>query len=220
MVTEVFERLLESLANIYCAVYVLGRAKHCGHRWISIDFALQGFGSSSGPVGDAEERTIPSTVSPYIRTFKLQTCKDANMLSVKVRCEWNCSLCSISYCWWSLSSIITHPLCLLQAVTLLACSLGANLCMPAVASSVQLLSRVQLFVTPWTAAHQASLSITNSWSLLKLLSIESVLPSNHLILCRPLLLFNLFQHQGLFQWVSSSHQVAKVLESQLQHQSF
>ena len=55
-------------------------------------------------------------------------------------------------------------------------------------SSVQSLSRVQLFVTPWTAAHQASLSITNSWSLLKLMSIESVMPSNHLILCCPLLL--------------------------------
>ena len=55
-------------------------------------------------------------------------------------------------------------------------------------SSVQLLSRVWLFVTPWTAACQASLSIINSWSLLKLMSIESVMPSNHLILCRPLLL--------------------------------
>ena len=55
-------------------------------------------------------------------------------------------------------------------------------------SSVQSLSRVQLFVTPWTAAHQAFLSIANSWSLLKLMSIESVIPSNHLILCCPLLL--------------------------------
>ena len=55
-------------------------------------------------------------------------------------------------------------------------------------SSVQSLSRVWLFVTPWTAAGQASLSITNSWSLLKLMSIESVMPSNHLILCHPLLL--------------------------------
>ena len=55
-------------------------------------------------------------------------------------------------------------------------------------SSVQLFSHVQLFVTPWTAVCQTSLSITNSWSLLKLMSIESVMPSNHLILCRPLLL--------------------------------
>ena len=55
-------------------------------------------------------------------------------------------------------------------------------------SSAQSLSRVQLFVTPWTAAHLASLSITNSLSLLKPTSIESVIPSNHLILCCPLLL--------------------------------
>ena len=55
-------------------------------------------------------------------------------------------------------------------------------------SSVQSLSCVRLFATPRTAAHQASLSTTNSWSLLKLMSIESVIPSNHLILCRPLLL--------------------------------
>ena len=55
-------------------------------------------------------------------------------------------------------------------------------------SSVQLLSHILLFATPWTAAHQASLPITNSQSLLKLMYIESVIPSNHLILCRPLLL--------------------------------
>ena len=67
---------------------------------------------------------------------------------------------------------------------------------------IQSLSCVRLFVTPWTAAGRASLSITNSQSLLKLMSIESVTPSNHLILCHPLLLlpsFNLSQHQGLFQ---------------------
>ena len=85
-------------------------------------------------------------------------------------------------------------------------------------NSVQLISRVWLFATPWTAAHQASLSITNSWSLLKLTSIELVMPSNHLILqpSHPLSspsppAFNLSQHQDLFKWVSSSHQVAKVL---------
>ena len=55
-------------------------------------------------------------------------------------------------------------------------------------SSVQSLSHVQLFATPWIAAHQASLSITNSQSSLRLTSIESVMPSSHLILCRPLLL--------------------------------
>ena len=64
------------------------------------------------------------------------------------------------------------------------------------------LSHVQLSVTRWTAACQASLSINNSQSLCKLMSIESVMPSNHLILCHPLLLLpslNLSQHQGLFK---------------------
>ena len=88
-------------------------------------------------------------------------------------------------------------------------------------SSIQSLSHVWLFATPWIAARQAFLSITNSWSLLKLMSIESVMPSNHLILCRPLLLLpSIFPSLGLFQWVSSSHQVARLLEFQLQHQSF
>ena len=89
-------------------------------------------------------------------------------------------------------------------------------------SSVQSLSRVGQFATPWTAARQASLFITNSRSLLKLMSIESVMPSNHLDLCCPILLsaFNLSQHQGLFQWVSSTHQVATLLEFQFQYQSF
>ena len=89
-------------------------------------------------------------------------------------------------------------------------------------SSLQSLSRVQHFATPWTAARQTSLSITNYRSLLKLMSIEIVMPSNHLILCSPLLLLpSIFPSiRVFFQWVSSSHQVAKVLEFQLQHQSF
>ena len=61
-------------------------------------------------------------------------------------------------------------------------------CKSVIFSSVQSLSYVQLFATPWTAARQTSLSITNSRSLLKLMSIELVMPSNHLILCHPLLL--------------------------------
>ena len=68
-----------------------------------------------------------------------------------------------------------------------------------VLSSVQLLSRVQLFVTPWTTARQASLSITNSRSLPKLMSIELAIPSNHLILCHPLLLLpSVFPSAGSF----------------------
>ena len=66
------------------------------------------------------------------------------------------------------------------------------------ASSVQLLSHVQLFVIPWTAARQASLSTTNSRSLLKLMPFESVIPSNHLILCRPLLLPSIFPSIRVF----------------------
>ena len=77
--------------------------------------------------------------------------------------------------------------------------------------SVQSLSCVRLFVTPWTAARQASLSFSISRSLLKLMSIKSVMPSNHLILCHPFSppAFNLSQHQRLCQWLSSLHQVAK-----------
>ena len=77
-------------------------------------------------------------------------------------------------------------------------------------SSVQSLSCVWNFETPWTAARQASLSITNSQSLLKLMSLESIIQASH-PLSSPSLAFNLSQHQGLFKWVSSSHQVAKVL---------
>ena len=70
-------------------------------------------------------------------------------------------------------------------------------------SSVQSLSRVWLFVTPWTAACQASLSITKSWSLLKLMSIESVMSCNHLILCHPLLPLSIFPSIRVF-WNKSS----------------
>ena len=73
----------------------------------------------------------------------------------------------------------------------------------------------------WPHGRQASLSFTISQSLLELMSIELMVSSHHLILCCLLLLLPcLYQHQGLFQWVGSSHQVAKILEFQLQHQSF
>jgi len=87
---------------------------------------------------------------------------------------------------------------------------------PSYFSSVQSLSRVRLFVTPWIAARQASLSITNSRSSPRLTSIESVMPSSHLILCRPLLLLPPIPPSiSLFQWVNSSHEMAKVLQFQL-----
>ena len=90
------------------------------------------------------------------------------------------------------------------------------------AVAVQLLSRVQLFVTPWTAACQISLFFTVFWSLLKLMSTESMMPSSHLILCCPLLLLpSILPSIKVFSnALTSSHQVAKVLEFQLHHQSF
>ena len=88
-------------------------------------------------------------------------------------------------------------------------------------SSVQSLSRVWLFATPWIAARQASLSITISRSSLRLTSIESVMPSSSHPLSSPSPPApNPSQHQSLFQWVNSSHEVAKILEFQLQHHSF
>ena len=87
--------------------------------------------------------------------------------------------------------------------------------------SVQSLCCVQLFAVPWTAPHQASLSITNSWSLLNSWSssrwCHPTISSSAIPFSSRL---QSFQHQALFQWVSSLHQVAKVLEFQLQHQSF
>ena len=77
--------------------------------------------------------------------------------------------------------------------------------LPGTLSSVQSLSCVRLFVTPWTAARQASLSITNSQSLLKLMSIESVISSNHFILCHPLLLPSIFPSTRVFSNESVLH---------------
>ena len=86
-------------------------------------------------------------------------------------------------------------------------------------SSVLSFSRVWLFATPWTAACQASLSITNPWSLLKLMSIELVMQSNHLILCCPLLLMP-FPSIRVFSNESVIHIRWPKYEFQLQHQSF
>ena len=80
-------------------------------------------------------------------------------------------------------------------------------------SSVQSLSHVQLFATPWTATHQASLSITNSWSVLKthVHWVSDAIQPSHPLLSPSLPAFKFSQHQSPFQWVGSSHQVAEIL---------
>ena len=84
---------------------------------------------------------------------------------------------------------------------------------------IQLLSHIWLFVTPWTAPHQAFLSSTISWSFLKHFHwISDAIQPSHPLLSPSSPAFNLSQHQGLFKWVGSLHQMAKV--SELQHQSF
>ena len=94
-------------------------------------------------------------------------------------------------------------------------------CKPVTFSSVQSFSHVWLFVTPWTTAHQASLSITNSQSSPKLMSIELVMPSNHLILWRPLLPPSIFLSIRVFTNESALHiRWPKYWSFQLQHQSF
>ena len=83
------------------------------------------------------------------------------------------------------------------------------------------LSHVPLFATPRTAAHHTSLSIANSWSLLKLMSIKLLMPFNHLSLCLPLLLLpSIFHSIRSFPMIQFFTSVAKALEFQLQHQSF
>ena len=89
-------------------------------------------------------------------------------------------------------------------------------------SSVQSLSRILLFVTPWIEALQASLSITNSWSspILMCNRVGDAIQPSHPLLSPSPPAPNPSQHQSLFQWVNSSHEVAKVLEFQLSHHSF
>ena len=90
--------------------------------------------------------------------------------------------------WTPQSKNGTAEWCLVEWGVVIQGTLVLHVSVQAESSSVRSLSCVQLFATPWTAACQACLSITNSWSLFKLMSIKLVMPSNHLILCHPLLL--------------------------------
>ena len=124
--------------------------------------------------------------------------------------KWIAFISSMVSCWEITSELLTFSS---SEVFLYAYCLGLYYVVV-----VQSLSHVWLFVILWTVACQAPLSSTVSWSLLKLMSIESVMLSYHLFLhWPPSFAFSLFQHLSLFQWVGSLHQV---LELQLQHQSF
>ena len=108
-------------------------------------------------------------------------------------------------CQAPLSSTVSQGLLKLMSIESVMLSNHLFLCRPLLLlplifpSSVQMLSCFRIFVTPWTAARQASLPITNSWSLLKLMSIELVMPSNHIILCNPFLLPpSIFPSIGVF----------------------
>jgi len=141
--------------------------------------------------------SIPPSKS-YL-TFKvLKYVLHENFLSVLYQMGllflWNFHL---YFLWFLYMTTDLVQLCICQAFLLTFC--GWN---PLQFSSVQSLSHVRLFATPWTAARQASLSVTKSQSLLKHMSIESMMPSNHLILCRScsLLPSILSQNQGLLKW--------------------
>ena len=109
---------------------------------------------------------------------------------------------SLNILWHCLSLALERKLTFSSPVALAEFSKFAGILSAALSvvqfSLVQSLSRVQVFATPWTAARQASLSITNSWSLFKLMSIESVMPCNHFILCCPLLLPSIFSSIRVF----------------------
>ena len=118
-------------------------------------------------------------------------------------------------CWWSISFSCVSLFYFAFLFTVFSNVIPTH--------SIQFSSVAQscLFETPWTSAHQSSLSITNSQNLPKLMSIESVMPSNHLILCHPLFSrLQSFPASESFPWIGSSHQVAKALAIQLQHQAF
>ena len=127
-----------------------------------------------------------STLQPFqdVSTQPIPVLSLACLLKAKFqlpvpKCTSRCVELRCAEKWWAPSVLVSLCSACCKPAAVLSISLQF--------SSVQSLSHVWLFVTPWTAAHQASLSITNSQSLLKLMSIELVMPSNHFILCRSLL---------------------------------
>ena len=137
---------------------------------------------------------------------------ETSLLEVFVEMNWKPEVSALLYSHWHLiQDVILRTLKLFLFTQLMEMKIMVS----RPSNSVQSLSHVWLFATPWIIARQASLSVTNSQSSLRLMSIESVMLSNHLILCRPLLLLPPIPPSiSLFRWVNSSHEVAKVLEFQ------
>ena len=132
-----------------------------------------------------------------------------NLLHSTKQAKWECGMSTHPH-----DQVCSRHCCLLTS------SLCYTVSYQTLSQSVQSLSHVQLFVTPRTATHQASLSITNSQSLPKLTSIESVMPSNHLILCHPLLLLpSTFPSIRVFSNESAVHIMCQSIGA-FQHQSF
>ena len=125
---------------------------------------------------------------PIVLSSNTGTSSEGFFIGITIHCSiW---LCSSGQSWLTQGRVLDKVI-----ISIAEC---LSLCIVDGFSSVQSLSRVPLFATPWTAAHQASLSITNSQSLLKLTSIESVMPSCYLILCHPLLLPSIFPSIRVF----------------------
>ena len=157
-------------------------------RWISLSTVL---------TSDQKIVSNNSKHSKYLPKAKLLIPSKRKSKSCVQRTKPKCILPHSGDCWevwihWIHPIVVSKPLCSLLA------PLSGNGSLWAQFSSVQSLSRVQLFATPWTAAHQASLPITNSQSLLTLMSIESVMLSKLLILCHPLLLISIFPRIRVF----------------------
>ena len=132
-----------------------------------------------------------------------------NLLHSTKQAKWECGM-----------STHPHDQVCCRHCCLLTSSLCYTVSYQTLSQSVQSLSHVQLFVTPRTATHQASLSFTNSQSLPKLTSVESVMPSNHLILCHPLLLLpSTFPSIRVFSNESAVHIMCQSIGA-FQHQSF
>ena len=172
-----------------------------------------------GPLLSSPCRTFRCVAQTLVAACVFSSCNKWALLPPKVDVPWPSSLIRDQTLFPCITRWIPNDWTTREDIFLEYFKTNLRHCIiPFVVVVVHWLSCVGLFMIPWTATHQASLSFTISQSLLKLMCIELVMLSNHFILCRPLLLPSVFpsitQHQGLFQGVGSLHRVAKVLELQ------